>query len=120
MNVIVTAPLVVVPDAAGNLRYFYRGAVIDELSERDYDRLIGDGMIVDAAAAVVGPAVEAEGGAAEGGVGEPPESPSGEPVPERPKQAAPKEAWVDYAVLNGMTAADAEAMTKPELIAKLA
>jgi hypothetical protein len=50
--------------------------------------------------------------------------PTGEPVAdvsttlERPKQAAPKDAWVEYAKRRGMSEADAEAATKVELIEK--
>lgn len=38
---------------------------------------------------------------------------------ERPKQAALKDVWVDYAVARGMDRVDAEALDKRELIAEL-
>lgn len=47
------------------------------------------------------------------------DEPAAEPV-ERPKQAAPKTAWVDYAIATGMDRAEAEALDKRELIAALA
>ncbi|MBF6326772.1 MULTISPECIES: hypothetical protein [Nocardia] len=116
MSVIVTAPVVVVPDATGKLRYHYRGAVLDELSEYDYDRLVARGMVADLgrpAVAVVDPDPDGDG---ESGQAEQ----SGTGDLERPKQAAPKEAWVEYAVARGMSEAEADALTKAELIARLA
>ncbi len=116
VSVIVTAPVVVVPDATGKLRYHYRGAVLDELSEYDYDRLVARGMVADLgrpAVAVVDPDPDGDG---ESGQAEQ----SGTGDLERPKQAAPKEAWVEYAVARGMSEAEADALTKAELIARLA
>lgn len=46
--------------------------------------------------------------------------PDPEPAPEpggRPSPSAPKAAWVDYAVSRGMIRADAEMLTKQQLIA---
>ncbi|WP_156296390.1 hypothetical protein [Mycobacterium paragordonae] len=37
-------------------------------------------------------------------------------TPSAPKQAAPKAAWVDYAETIGIERADADAMSKPDLI----
>ncbi|KZS70656.1 hypothetical protein A4G26_25440 [Mycobacterium kansasii] len=45
-----------------------------------------------------------------------PAAPSAE-IPSAPKQAAPKAAWVDYAEAIGMDRAEADAMSKPDLIA---
>ncbi|MBF6399779.1 hypothetical protein IU438_28835 [Nocardia cyriacigeorgica] len=122
MSVIVTAPVVVVPDATGKLRYHYRGAVLDELSEHDYDRLVARGMVADLgrpAVAVVDPDPDGDGGPDGGGESGQAEQ-SGTGDLERPKQAAPKEAWVEYAVARGMSEAEAEDLTKAELIARLA
>lgn len=54
-------------------------------------------------------------------VGEEPDSGDVAPAPdlERPKQAALKDVWVDYAVARGMDRVDAEALDKRELIAEL-
>lgn len=46
------------------------------------------------------------------------EEPAGESVP-RPRQAAAKAVWIDYAVSQGLDRAEAEAMDKRELIAAL-
>lgn len=139
MSVIATAPLVVVPDVAGDLRYYYAGAVIDELHEHDYERLIDDGMIVDTGPVVVEatepdiapdtvPDGDSGAGTAEQSdqaaetVAAVQQSDQAEAVVEveRPKQTALKETWVEYAVARGMTEADAEAMTRAELIQRLA
>ncbi|WP_280471171.1 hypothetical protein [Nocardia cyriacigeorgica] len=122
MSVIVTAPVVVVPDATGKLRYHYRGAVLDELSEYDYDRLVARGMVADLgrpAVAVVDPDPDDDPDPDGDGESRQTEQ-SGTGDLERPKQAAPKEAWVEYAVARGMSEAEADALTKAELIARLA
>lgn len=91
----VVSPLVVHPNHAGILQYSYEGKVIGWLDESTRDRLLADGMIV---------AHEVEA----------------EPVPgvsERPLQTAPKSAWIDYVVSQGIPADEAETFTKAELIA---
>ncbi|WP_378735514.1 hypothetical protein [Nocardia brasiliensis] len=109
----VVAPLVVAAGPNGLLRYHYEGAVIEDLSAADIDRLLDDGMI-ELCALVddegddgieVLPVVASSGGT----VTVPAEV-------ERPKQAAPKEAWVAFAVARGIDEAEAEALTKTELI----
>ncbi|WP_306358845.1 MULTISPECIES: lipase chaperone [unclassified Nocardia] len=101
-----------------------RGALVTGLSDSEVDRLLRAGAIrpapvdsiVDGPVAVIEPDT--------GGVGEQ----QGEATPaaaapvgevERPKQAAPKDAWIAFAVVRGMAEADAEAMSKTELIAAL-
>ncbi len=110
----VTAPAVVITDTAGQVRYFYRGAVLPdaELPGAELDRLVGAGLLaaVDddtAAAAEPEPEPAPRSARAPAGAGEP---------PARPAQVAPKAAWVGYAVARGADAAEAEKATKPELI----
>lgn len=50
--------------------------------------------------------------------GEAVDASEGAPVSERPATSAPKSAWVGWAVHNGATVDDAEAMTKQDLIEK--
>lgn len=114
MSVRVTAPVVVLHDKTGKTHYRYHGAVLRDGEYRadDVDRLLDISMVEEiddepAPAVVPGPPVTGEpvtggdGGAAE-----------------RPKQTAPKEAWVAYAVARGMAEAEAEERTKAELIAQ--
>lgn len=57
--------------------------------------------------------------AADGGAAPAPGDVAPAPDLERPKQAALKDVWVDYAVARGMDRVDAEALDKRELIAEL-
>ncbi|WP_433592312.1 hypothetical protein [Nocardia sp. CA-145437] len=127
MSVRVTAPLVVAPDAAGLLRYRYRGAVlgVDDIDAEAAARLLDDGLIepVDTGLVLVDDEdpgddeqpVDGDQGDGEGQADEQPAA-----VPARPLKAAPKDAWVAYAVSRGMTEAEADAMTRAELVAKFA
>ena len=108
-----------------------RGDVF-EVPEGEVDRLLRAGAIVPADAAAdskvaptdeIAPAVE-EPDEPTPDKDEPDTTPDSAPetpvVPlDRPKQAAPKPAWVAYAVSRGMDRAAAEALDKRELIAEL-
>lgn len=107
----VTAPVIVVPGADDKLHYHYSGAIVD-LNADDYERLIADGMVKAYEAETTAAPADADGDGDGGNGG------SGD-SPERPKQTAPKDAWVDYAVTRGIDKAEAEALTKPELISRL-
>jgi hypothetical protein len=124
VTITVAAPLVIAANTAGLLRYHYAGAVIADIDAAECERLLASGMLVETADPA--PAELAEPGADQPGPGDTGgnqgtgDQGDGGDAPERPKQAAPKEAWVAYAKARGMTEAEAEAMTKPELIGRLA
>ncbi|MDG3012151.1 hypothetical protein G4X40_18575 [Rhodococcus sp. D2-41] len=98
MSFTVIAPLVVVADELGRLGYHYRGATIEHLADADAHRLADAGLIVS-----------------RGGRIEPPQV---KPVKDgRPAATAPKSTWVAYAVAQGLEQAEAEKLSKSELIA---
>ncbi|MFE3196259.1 hypothetical protein ACFXHA_45190 [Nocardia sp. NPDC059240] len=115
MDIVVTSPLVVVADNSGRLRYHYAGTVIPEISRADAERLLADGLV----AAVASPLsdVPVDEGQDDHDTDE---GPVDVPDPDRPKQAAPKEDWVAYAVAQGLAEAEAEAMSKTDLIKRFA
>ncbi|GAB4582618.1 hypothetical protein [Nocardia sp. IFM 10818] len=135
MTVRVTAPLVVAPDAAGLLRYRYRGAVlgVDDIDAEAAARLIDDGMVERVPFVVFNPGDEdtgdsqgqpgasGDGGQAGGdNEGQAASAPPAATVAERPKKTAPAAEWEAYAVARGMSPEDAAALTRAELIAKFA
>ncbi|MGY4098049.1 hypothetical protein ACW2Q0_00550 [Nocardia sp. R16R-3T] len=103
-----------------------RGDIIVGLPEDDVDRLLRAGAI-KARADVAGPAARQEpdggnsapvtgtevGSASAGGA----ETPSPDAF-DLPKRTAKTEEWQDYAVARGLPRADAEAMSRAELIEK--
>lgn len=107
-----------------------RGDVF-EVPDEDVERLLRAGAIVPAEVADSkdAPVDEVETVAQE--ADEPPSAesdpePTADEAPEapakqltRPKQAAPKPAWVEYAVSRGMDREEAEGLDKRELIAAL-
>lgn len=109
----VTAPLVLAQDHDKRVHHRYEGQLIPWLPDEQRDHLLAEGMIelVDEPVppGVVSPAdAQAE---------EAPEADSAE-KPDRPNQVSTKEVWVDYAVRAlGIDQAEAEAMTKADLIA---
>lgn len=106
MSARVLAPLVLVKDQGGCVGYWYAGQEIPWLSDEDRARLEADGLVTaNAPAEVQAPAVEPAQAVT---VGRP-----------RPPQTAPKAAWVDYASSKGIAKAEAEDLTKQELIALL-
>lgn len=97
MSYQVVAPLVIAKDQAGRLHHVYEGGVIPWLSKEQAEHFLSEGLVVKVADAAAS-ANDGYGG------------------PEKPKQVAPKADWVDFAVANGLTEDEAEAMTKAELI----
>lgn len=118
MALTVTAPLVIITDSVGKLRYYYEGTVLpDDLPAKEIERLREAGMVggekmlaADVEGAPTGPAgrqiVDAVPEA--GGV-----------QAQRPAQVAPKAAWVDYAVAKGVPRDEAEAASKDDLVKRL-
>jgi hypothetical protein len=104
MAYVVTGPVVVLPEATTGLtKYYYEGAILPDGLDKDrVQGVIDDGLVAE----VDDPAAPIEGDE-ESGV---------PPVVAKPKQGDDKSAWVDYAVSKGAERADAEAMTKAELI----
>lgn len=100
-----TAACVVV-EVAGKLRYFYAGDPVPGLSDSDRDRLLAEGMLADTDEPESTPA---------------PAKPVAKLTPapvsgKRPAQVAPKSEWVAFAVSKGADEAEAESLTKAELI----
>ena len=102
--------------ADGRRRRFERGDRLTGLSDRDVRRLLAAGAIApvkdDAPAQAPAALPESQAPA-------PVKAETGPDQPRRPKQTAPKPVWVDYAVAKGFDRAEAESMTKPDLIQAL-
>ncbi|MDV6979651.1 hypothetical protein [Mycobacterium intracellulare] len=97
MSYKVVAPLVLAKDREGKTHHRYAEEVIEWLPPDQAAHFLDTGLVVKV------------GGAAESANG-------GDGGPDKPKQVAPKADWVDFAVANGLTEDEAEAMTKAELI----
>ncbi|MGV7585235.1 hypothetical protein PJN38_24235 [Mycobacterium kansasii] len=102
MSYRVIAPLVLAKDSEGKTHHRYEGEIIQWLSPAQASHFLGLGL------------VEARNEAL---------TPVGDPVGDgdKPKQVAPKAAWIEYAVSRApqdqrLTADEAEAMTKAELV----
>lgn len=117
---LVTAPLVVAPDEAGRSHHRYAGQLILWLSDASREHLLGLGLVEEVADPVSPGVVPTEDA-----LNEPP-APVDEPVGAelvvdptvRPAQTAPKPAWVAHvAAVAGVDPAEAEKLSKPELIA---
>jgi hypothetical protein len=120
MSYLVTAPLVIAKDQAGKLHHVYEGGVIPWLSDDQAEHFVSTGL-VKKVGGDVGPVV------AELGSPTPPPDPENpgavkttpEPGVTKPPQVATKDTWVEYAVARGFDRAEAEDMTKAELIEAL-
>ena len=105
---VVADALVITKDQTGRNQHHYTGAIIPWLSDADAARLTASGAVVrigqelEALVADVAPESEPE---AEVGV-----------ATEKPKSVATKEAWVDYAASQGHDRAEAESLSKADLI----
>lgn len=95
MSYLTVAPLVLVK-VGGRVDYHYAGSPIPWLSDEDAQRFLAEGFVVEAG---------------NPGAVEPVGDPDG-----RPKQTAPKDAWVAYRASQGVDHAEAESLTKQELI----
>lgn len=105
---VVTGPLAVIRDDAGKLRYYYQGTQLPaDLPEGEVARLVDRGLVVETPEDLEeyedldSETPDGEDDAAEGSA---------------PPKAAAKDAWVDYAVASGADRAEAEGLTKVELI----
>lgn len=79
---------------------------------------VGSGANPEMPAGPAGPFIDLDAADAEPSAAAAQDAPPAEPV-ERPKQAAAKAVWVDYAVARGMDRDQAEDLDKRELIAEL-
>lgn len=100
--------LVKVPDQVGDgyrVDYHYQGSTIPWLSDEQANRFLDEGL------------VESVGGRKAKGPA-PVEVPPGVPVGnlDKPAHVATKDVWVDYAVSQGASRDEAEALTKAELV----
>ena len=111
----VIAPLVLVRDEQGRVHHCYENTVIDAVDADHAAYLLAQGMVVAADDTRPNPVVadRVEPERAEVGGGDPAVDHP------RPPHVAAKERWVGYAVSQGFDAAEAEAMTKAQLIAAL-
>lgn len=90
-----------------------QGAIIEDIDPGDVARLLAAGAIEEVGA-------EDDESPGDGAPTAPVDAGDAAPTVERPAQAAPKEAWESYAVSRGLSADEAKAATKQDLIAALA
>lgn len=111
----VTAPLVLVRDERGRTVHVYENGVIEAPDADHAAYLLSQGMAVLADGTRHMPVAPHPGepDGAEASDGDPD---AGFP---RPPHVAAKERWVDYAVAQGFSEAEATAMTKAQLISTL-
>ncbi|AMS02408.1 head-tail connector protein [Gordonia phage Bjanes7] len=114
MSYTVTAALVVAADTEGKLNYHYEGAHIAYLSDEDAERFLADGMVVETADLADEAFIPLADDPVDGGD---PQAPAGDGA--RPPKTASKDAWVDFAEAKGMSRAEAEDMSKADLIQAL-
>lgn len=105
MSYRVTAPLVLAKDREGKTHHVYENGLIEWLSPEQASHLLSMGMVekVGGAPAPVDPDDDLDD------------------EPDKPKQAAPKAAWEEYAVERApegqrISQEEAESLTKKELI----
>ena len=91
MSYRVVVPCVIAKDQGGHSHHYYEGAVIPWLNDAQAKHLVDENLVV-----------EVEGG----------DSPGDGP----PAKTAPKADWVAFAVSKGADPAEAEALTKPDLV----
>lgn len=109
MSYQVVAPLVIAKDQDGRLHHVYEGGVISWLSPEQEAHFVDSGLVVKV------------GGAQPAAGPDDDEVSDADEALDKPKQAAPKASWVEYAV-NGapederISEDEAEAMTKAELV----
>ncbi|UVO12817.1 hypothetical protein NM962_01210 [Mycobacterium sp. SVM_VP21] len=117
----VVAPMVNAADQDGRLHPYYAGSIIRWLNDKQRSHFVRHGLVValgdhdvdglrtSEPEPVIEPAPAVSGGSET--------VPATESV-ERPAQVASKDLWVAYAVAQGMEFAEADAMSKVDLIAK--
>lgn len=111
------APLVNAFDPSGRLLPFYGGSVIPWLNDAQRDHFLALGLVEEVGARhsadyLASPAPVEDAATHE----HEQQEPAG--AVERPAQVASKELWVAYAVSQGMEFAEADAMSKVDLIAR--
>lgn len=101
----VSAPLVLVRDEEGRTHHCYEGSVVDVVDAAHAHYLLGSGMVrsVEAPDHVVDARTNVS-------------DPDGAA---RPPHVAAKALWIDYAVMQGFDRAEAESMTKDQLVTTL-
>ncbi len=104
MSYIVTAPLVIATDRDGHNHHVYQGGQIEWLSDAQAKHFLDEGL------------VEVRGGNEFIVDGGPVVDDDANPPPAK---AAPKAAWVDFAVSKGWDRNEAEATGKADLIEAL-
>ncbi|HEY9354603.1 MAG TPA: hypothetical protein VIP28_15180 [Nocardioides sp.] len=103
---VVSGALATVKDAAGALHYRYQGAPLPEgIDEEQLERLVSLGLIEKVKAPKAAPA---------------PKAPPAPTAPAKPAANASKEAWVDYAVAQGVDKAEADKLPRDQLAEKFA
>lgn len=115
MSYVAVAPLVLVPDVDGAVRYVYQGQPLPHVNQADAERLLADGAIARVDVAPEPAPEDDPSGDDESGDDEPGDN----ATDERPANTAPKPAWIAYAISNGFDPAQAEEMNKADLIAAL-
>jgi histidinol phosphatase-like enzyme len=98
----VTAPLVVAKDQNGQGRHYYHGAILHYLNDVQRKHFLSKGLVQEI-------------------VEHKPEAPVAEvahaaTVTGKPAKAGTHEAWVSYAVSQGLSEAEAKSKSKQELI----
>lgn len=95
MSYAVTAPLVIVRDAAGAMQYHYQGAVLpDYVSSDDLKRLADEGLIIRTEVPADAPVL---------------------PIDQRPTKNASLEAWSEYAITQGATVEELDGLSRDEI-----
>jgi hypothetical protein len=102
MRYLVTAPCVNVPDETGSVHHLYRGEFIRWIPAAARAHLLDLGMVEEV------PDPPTPGVAAD--VAAP------RPAGDRPAATAPKDKWLDFVVSAGVDRAEAEKLTKDQLI----
>lgn len=102
-------------DPAGRIHAYYRGQIVDWLSDAQHAHFLSKGFVE-----------ELHAGRHEAPEAEPstatdiePAGADDAPAGGRPRQVAPKEVWVDYGVSLGHDRGALESMTKADVVAVL-
>lgn len=111
MSYQVIAPLVLAKDPEGKTHHRYEGEIIQWLSPEQARHFVDLGLVSEIGHTAALGAVEVS-------------SPTGDDY-EKPKQVAPKAAWIEYAVFGApggqrLTRDEAEVLTKAELVERFA
>lgn len=100
----VKAPLVPAKDQDGRIHHYYSGAVIRWLNDQQRESFLRNNLVEEVDAAPAADPVSTEPGEAPAAAGK------------KPLKAAPVEAWLEYAVSQGLSLEEAKTKNKQELI----